>query len=172
MSSKYDNLYREDPNVCGSPFPEFVSFAQRASGQGKTVLDLGCGQGRDAFVFAQQGYRVVGVDASDTGIAQMNARATAEGLLIEGVVANIITYRPIEEFDAVIVDRTLHMLSDEANRITVLTYVVSALRPRGHVLIADEKSNLPAIRDFFARDERSWKFESGLKSSILFATLC
>lgn len=171
MSSKYDSLYREDANVCGSPFPEYVAFAQRGGRPGLTVLDLGCGQGRDAFVFARQGYRVVGVDVSATGIAQVSARAKTVNLPIEGIMADIVTYQPTEKFDVVILDRTLHMLPHVADRLTVLATAISALRPHGHILIADEKPNLPALHDFLVRDNRLWEFQSGLKPSFLFATL-
>jgi SAM-dependent methyltransferase len=43
----------------------------------QTVLDLGCGDGRDAVHFARAGRRVIGVDRSPRGLATARARAAA-----------------------------------------------------------------------------------------------
>lgn len=168
---KYEALYLSDPKVCGDPFPEFVAFAEGCDGRGRSILDLGCGQGRDAFLFAQKGFRVVGVDTSPAGIAQMIERALEEKLAIVGIVEDVRDYRPSEVFDVIVLDRTLHMLPDESDRIAVVDYCASSLADGGHMLIADERSNMPAIIAFFERGERSWTFQDGLKPSFLFATL-
>ncbi len=46
----------------------------------KTILELGCGQGRDSLFFAREGYSVIAVDASKTAIGQMKERVAAAGL--------------------------------------------------------------------------------------------
>lgn len=168
---KYEALYLSDPKVCGDPFPEFVAFADRCNGRGRSVLDLGCGQGRDAFVFARKGFRVVGVDLSPSGVSQMTRRAEEEGLEIVGVVEDVRNYRPSDTFNIIILDRTLHMLPDESDHIAVLDYCASSLKPGGHMLIADERSNMPGIIAFFEREDRRWTFQEGLKPSFLFASL-
>lgn len=76
----YEKLYQESPNVCGPPFPEFEAFFERYNKTQAKVLDLGCGQGRDALFIARMGHQVVGVDISKTGIAQMLEEAKQEGL--------------------------------------------------------------------------------------------
>ncbi len=90
-TGKYEALYLSDPNVCGAPFPEFVAFAERCDGGGRSVLDLGCGQGRDAFIFARRGFGVVGVDISPTGVTQITQHAcqglsysSSEGIAVGG----------------------------------------------------------------------------------------
>jgi len=54
---------------CGQPFPEFVQFFVDFDQVNASVLDLGCGQGRDALFIARMGHDVLGVDLSPTGIA-------------------------------------------------------------------------------------------------------
>ena len=44
----YEALYAEQAAVCGAPFSEYVQFFNDQA-PGKRVLDLGCGQGRDAL---------------------------------------------------------------------------------------------------------------------------
>lgn len=170
-TSKYEKLYREDPAVCGEPFSEFVKFAMGHDGEGRSVLDLGCGQGRDAFVFARQGFKVVGVDNSPAGISQMNDRASDEGLSITGVVVDLCDYLPSENFDVIVLDRTLHMLPTPSERVAVLERCVPSLNIGGHVLIADERSNIPDLTTFFEREDRDWEFQDGMKPAFIFATL-
>jgi SAM-dependent methyltransferase len=48
------------------------------------VLELGCRQGRDTYHFAREGFRVIALDCSETGVCQMRERA--KGLCLEPVV--------------------------------------------------------------------------------------
>ena len=56
----YDKHY-QTPNYFGEPYPELLSFFSKYKPKGH-VLDLGCGQGRDAIAMARMGYKVTGVD--------------------------------------------------------------------------------------------------------------
>jgi len=41
----------------------------------KKVLELGCGQGRDTCLFAKEGFQVIALDYSESGICQMREKA-------------------------------------------------------------------------------------------------
>ena len=151
MSTDYEEFYKENPHGLGEPFKEFVSFFEGYEESSARVLDLGCGQGRDALFIARRGHSVVGVDISATGIEQLLQDARQEGLSIEGVVADVKEYRPDKNFDVVVIDRTLHMLPEEVDRIAVLERLMGFINERGYVLIADEKKNLPAMEEFFIK---------------------
>jgi len=45
----YEKEYQNSRNVCGEPFPEIVEFFENYDDECATVIDLGCGQGRDAL---------------------------------------------------------------------------------------------------------------------------
>jgi len=141
---KYDAHYRDDPAACGAPFTEFDAFCRDADAG--SVLDLGCGQGRDALMFARAGHRVLGVDVSSVGIGQMREVAAAEGLDVEGIVADIQTYEPDRRFDVVILDRVLHILAPDA-RIPMLETAMSAVRPGGHLLVAEGPRGMAPVRE-------------------------
>lgn len=140
---KYDKHYRDDPAACGAPFAEFEAFCGEA--QIGTVLDLGCGQGRDALMFARAGHRVVGVDVSSVGVSQMGEAAGDEGLDVIGVVADIRTYEPDRRFDVVTLDRVLHMLATE-DRIPTLETAMGAVAPGGHLLVAEGPKGMAPVR--------------------------
>ncbi|MFK7844930.1 MAG: class I SAM-dependent methyltransferase [Rhodothermales bacterium] len=120
------------------------------------VLDLGCGQGRDALFIGRLGHTVTGVDLSESGIAQLLEDADTEGLNVGGVVSDLVRYLPDSMFDIVLIDRTLHMLRPE-DRLLVLRRVIPFVKKGGYVLISDEPSNLPAMEQVFIDDRIGWQ---------------
>ena len=59
---------------------------------GRRVLDLGCGIGRHALMFAGAGYDVTAIDGSPAGLAALNDSAKASGLSIridEGLMTDL-----------------------------------------------------------------------------------
>jgi 2-polyprenyl-3-methyl-5-hydroxy-6-metoxy-1,4-benzoquinol methylase len=154
---KYEQLYQKERDVCGSPFQEFVEFFNTLDKKNCQVLDLGCGQGRDALLIARKGHDVLGVDLSETGIAQMLAEATKEGLNVKGIVADIVEFEPPEEYDVILLDRVLHMLPGNDDRINVLETVCHHTKPGGFILIADTPKNHGLLLQFFASKQSQWK---------------
>ena len=75
---EYDKHYLVE-DYFGKPYKEVVDFFKNHQPKG-TVLDLGCGQGRDSLAIAKLGYCVTGVDHSKVGIDQMIHRAKKLGL--------------------------------------------------------------------------------------------
>jgi 2-polyprenyl-3-methyl-5-hydroxy-6-metoxy-1,4-benzoquinol methylase len=159
---KYDKHYRDDPAACGEPFSEFARFCESAT-RG-SVLDLGCGQGRDTLLFARAGHRVVGVDVSAVGVGQMLAVARSEGLEIEGVVADIVAYSTQETFDIVILDRVLHMLQ-EPDRMALLDSAMEAVTPGGHLLVAEGPKGMEPVRQ--AVLSRGWGMVRASKNRLI-----
>lgn len=90
MIVTYDKYYQTE-NLFGRPYPELIEFFAGNPKKGK-VLDLGCGQGRDAIALARLGYSVTGIDISKVGIDQMNQIARDENLNLEGQVGDIYAF--------------------------------------------------------------------------------
>lgn len=67
---------------------EFLATVVKGRTPG-TVLDLGIGQGRNAIFLAGQGWKVTGVDVSDSAVALARKNAAARGVTIEMVVADL-----------------------------------------------------------------------------------
>lgn len=61
-----------------SPFAKWC-MAEGWIGEGSKVLELGCGNGRDAFCFLHHGIPTVAVDASAVAIELNNAQARKDG---------------------------------------------------------------------------------------------
>ena len=154
-ADKYESQYREKQGVCGEPFPEIAGFFESYPKRAAQVLDLGCGQGRDALMAARHGHSVLGVDSSETGIRQMLEDTDAEGLDVEGIVADVTKYAIEGSYDVIILDRVLHML-EEKDRIDLLRQAIEQVAPDGFLLIADMPSNKPSLRDVFSENSQKW----------------
>jgi 2-polyprenyl-3-methyl-5-hydroxy-6-metoxy-1,4-benzoquinol methylase len=103
------------------------------------------------------GHNVLGVDMSPTGVSQMLEEAERSGLRVEGVVADLIDYKPPGMYDVVLLDRVLHMFEKHSQRMAVLEKAASVARQDGYILIADMHKNIPRFRSFFDEQHRAWE---------------
>ena len=161
----YEKIYQEGENALGEPFPEFVDFFKQLYNTKLQVLDLGCGQGRDALFIARMGHHVFGVDSSMTGIKQLLNVAEKEKLNIEGKVDDIVEYSISKKIDIVILDRVLHMVNDSQKKV-IIRNLKNSLVNGGYVLIADMPKNKPWIKDSF--NPKRWKIILDKKGFIFF----
>ena len=155
MATDYEQFYRGNAHGLGEPTKEFVTFFDTYDQTKARVLDVGCGQGRDALFVARLGHNVKAVDHSPTGIRQLRSDAQAEDLNVAAEVADIRGFEWGGPFDVIIVDRTLHMLALE-DRAQVLSRLLEATQAGSHLLIADERKNLPEFKSTL--DESRWRW--------------
>jgi 2-polyprenyl-3-methyl-5-hydroxy-6-metoxy-1,4-benzoquinol methylase len=102
----YDNYYK-DEKYFGSPYTGLINFFEQYSPKG-TVLDLGCGQGRDSIPIAKMGYNVIAVDHSVVGINQLKNEALLCGVKLDAFVGDIYNMDIDENIDIVLLDSMLH----------------------------------------------------------------
>ncbi|MBD3160220.1 MAG: methyltransferase domain-containing protein [Candidatus Lokiarchaeota archaeon] len=155
--TKYD-IYYEERDHFGEPYPELVKFFSEQERRGK-VLDLGCGQGRDALALARLGYDVTGVDHSSVGIKQMIQEAKKENLQVEGVVADLFEY-PIEpDFDYVLLDSILHFYRRDREKETQFLHRIMDSVKIGAFLcmfVSKSKTTEPVLEKILKDVANSW----------------
>lgn len=115
---EYDKYYIER-DYFGKSCKEFIDFFDLYPKKG-SVLDLGCGQGRDSIELAKLGYKVLGIDISSVGINQMLEESNKLGLNIEGKVADIYEFNQIQAFDIIVLDSMLHFYKKDKEKETKL----------------------------------------------------
>lgn len=165
MTYDYDKLFGETRDALGEPTSIFVDFFDQLEQKDVRVLDVGCGQGRDAIFIARKGHRVVGVDVSKNGIRDLKDVAARENLSIDGVVADVTSYEPDGSFDVILIDRTLHMLTRQA-RLCVLKTMLDHVSKQGWLLIADEVSNIEDFKVVISEHPFDWKTELSQRGNL------
>ena len=103
----FDSTYDEKPEMFGHPYKELQDYFYKSTRRG-TLLDLGCGQGRDSIFLASLGYQVTAVDSSKVGVNQMLKKAQSQGLEIDGIVNDIQNLKLQRKFDVILFDMLLH----------------------------------------------------------------
>jgi len=76
----------------------------------RSLLDLGCGEGRDAVHFARHEYDVTGVDISKNGLAKTDLLAKEFQVSINTIEADIKKYQLKKLYDVIFSSGTLHYL--------------------------------------------------------------
>ena len=76
------------------------------------VLEMGCGEGRDALFFARNGYDVTAFDLAESGIEKTKKLADANNVFINAFVANINEFVPQDNYDIVYSSGVLDSISE------------------------------------------------------------
>ncbi len=128
MVVAYDEYYKT-ANLFGHAFPELIDYFKKINKTGK-LLDLGCGQGRDAIPLARLGFQVTGIDHSKLGVDQMNAVAQTEQLILKGYVSDMFTYEGFEEFDYILLDSMFHFAKkDQKKEVAFINRLLIQMKP-------------------------------------------
>ena len=79
----------------------------------KKVLDIGCGEGKDAVYMAQKGYDVTAFDLTENGIRKTVSLSEKRNVNINAYVDDINTFRTDEQFDIIYSTGTVQYLFEE-----------------------------------------------------------
>ena len=123
------------------PWPETKVFAEMLINKREktTVLDLGCGNGRNAVYLAKMGHRVIALDCVPEQLSVARGNAEREGVAehVEFVEA-MLPYIPLNDstVDAVLYIATLHHLPTVEERVNSLEEVARVLKSGGEMLVS------------------------------------
>ena len=136
----WNERYRSHPDMYGAGPNEFV-VAHLSQLSAMRVLDLGCGQGRNAVWLAAQGHAVTALDLSDVAIEQARERAAAAEVDVDLASIDIArAWRPEPVFDLVVM--SYFQLPGDTRR-AAHRKAIRALAPGGRIfLIAHHADNL------------------------------
>ena len=110
------------------------------------VLDVGCGEGRNAIYLANRGAAVEGVDVSMAALA--NGRmACPDEAAITWRRADILTMPLDTRYDAVLACSVFHWLAGESEIAAALRRLKEAVRPGGLHAVVAFNDRLPYVAD-------------------------
>lgn len=146
QKSHWDKVFSKDTAFFGEEPSEFAKKSLellRRKGL-HSVLEMGCGQGRDTFFFARGGLRVTALDYAETAIAALRKNAAAAGLS-SSITAQAHDVRqplpfPGASFDACYSHMLLCMELSTAEITFIFREIHRVLRPGGLALYSVRSS--------------------------------
>lgn len=116
---------------CGLPIPPLLD--------GKTILDLGCGAGRDIFILSRlvgPGGHVIGVDMTPEQLSVARRHLSAKNItLLEGYMEDLESLKIANDsIDAVISNCVINLSPDKAK---VFSEIFHVLKPGGEFYFSD-----------------------------------
>lgn len=98
---------------------------------GKTLLELGCGNGRDAIFFAEKGKKVSALDLSSQTIQRLSSMNLKNASFFNQDFSRLSNFK---DFDYVYSRFTLHSISDESEKM-VLQQLPKVIKSGGLFLL-------------------------------------
>jgi SAM-dependent methyltransferase len=167
QQQQWDRTYQNAKDFFGERPSELAVSALptlRENGS-REVLELGCGQGRDTWYLARNGFKMTSLDYSESGVCQMRDVARKKGL--EGVVAvqvhdarNPLPF-PDASFDAVYSHMFFTMEFSEEEVAKMLDECRRVLRPGGINIYSVRNDHDPHYGKFEQRGKDMWKNPMG-----------
>ncbi|MBL4931973.1 class I SAM-dependent methyltransferase [Clostridium paridis] len=119
------------PDLPDENLKDFFSKFERIP---NTVLELGCGEGRNAIFMAKQGSNVIGVDLSESAIKNAQMQANKNNVKVNFQCKSIFEFKNMN-FDFIYDSGCFHHLPPH-RRITYLELLRSSLKPGSYFGLA------------------------------------
>jgi SAM-dependent methyltransferase len=152
------DFFGKDPSeLAVSALPTFKDNKVR------TVLELGCGQGRDTWFFARNGLEVTALDYSEAGICQMKEKAKEAGAKVSLKVHDARNPLPFPNasFDAVYSHMFFTMEFSEEEVAKMLAECLRVLRPGGINIYSVRNDHDPHYGKFVLKGKDMWQNPMG-----------
>ena len=159
IRTNYEKWYEGDEYYWGLEPGDFLDelISLSPPSENTKVLDIGCGEGKDAVYMAQKGYDVSAFDLTENGIRKTIRLASDKGVNINAYVDDINTFEPDDKYDIIYSTGTVQYLFDE-NKKSFFEKIEKMTKPNGIVFfnVFVEKSflELPPDWDY---EEKMWK---------------
>jgi len=108
LRMNYDRVYTANTNYFGKPFPELLNFFEHQKQKG-CLLDVGCGQGRNAIPLVEMGYKVHAVDISKIATDQLSTYKRPGKNDMQVDCLNFLDIQDLREYDYILFDGFFHL---------------------------------------------------------------
>mgnify|MGYP002510837448 FL=1 len=139
-NSAYWNQYYKN-RVCSQEPSPFAQYVATLVEPGKRMVELGCGNGRDAVFFAGRELQVTALDMSREAIAQLRSRNIANAEFLCGDFVNSNVHQP-DSYDYAYSRFTIHSINRNQEQV-LLNNLFRGLRTNGKLFIEVRGVNDP-----------------------------
>ena len=135
----YDDRYRQIHSMdlqwfCNAPSSIVLDTVKKLGLTAQQpILELGCGEGRDAIALLEEGYALLATDISPEAIGYCRRRFAP--YRDHFAVADCVAGQLDEKFDFIYAVAVVHMLVEDADRSSFYRFIRNHLVPGGHALI-------------------------------------
>lgn len=151
-----DSVYQPSPE----PLQRFYQLLEENKETVKTILDLGCGDGRSLIELAKRGFEVTGIDFA--GKEAVETRAEHVGVQVRFFKEDLTAFHfEHSKYNAIISSEVFHLMSrDEVDQ--VLDRIKEAAHKNGFVYI----SILSGLKRYFLKTGEEFSFENQANYSV------
>jgi 2-polyprenyl-3-methyl-5-hydroxy-6-metoxy-1,4-benzoquinol methylase len=155
MFENYGKKYEEESFTLGTAGECDFIEAEIGYDRNARILDIGCGTGRHALELARRGYRVIGVDLSESMLRQARQKSGAQGLEVDfrQMDARYLDFEA--EFDLAIMlcEGGFPLMETDEMNFQILRNAVHALKKPGKLIFTTLNGLFPlfhSVKDFLA----------------------
>jgi len=172
----YGKSYEEEPFVKGTEGE--VDFIEKELdfNKDKNILDIGCGTGRHSLELAKRGYKVTGIDLSESMIEQAKRKREEAGLDVTFKIKNALNLDYHKDFDLSIIlcEGAFSLMEDDEKDYRILKNAYNALNNNGKLIltvlnvfkqIAEDNKNLD-LKTFREEFELEMADDNGKEKTI------
>ena len=155
LFENYGNTYEQEVFVKGTMGEcDFVE-KELNSDKGCRILDIGCGTGRHSIELTKRGYRVTGIDLSDSMLAKAKEKAEADKLDIVFLKQDARNLGFSSEFDLAIMlcEGGFPLMETDEMNFQILKSAANAVKDGGKFIFTTLNGLFPlfhSVKDFLA----------------------
>lgn len=126
------------------------------------VLDIGCGEGKDAVFLAKCGYQVTALDSATTGLEKARHLAEMHHVSVNFFPADINDYTPGQDFDIIFSSGVLHYLRPSRREDFIKQLKLHTSMGGLHIFnVFVQKPFIPPAPDYEKAELQSGSWKSG-----------
>lgn len=147
LSKKYgfESPFKPDP-LAKKAMPHIKS--------GKTLLDVGCGEGADSVFFAKQGFQVVAIDNNNTYLSRLKAFQKDNRISNISIKnCNVISYGYSQNYYDVINCLLVGCCMMRSEFEKMLVSIKQAVKPKGVIIMSLRNYLDPEFKEYSSTDE-------------------
>lgn len=126
----------------------------------KIIIDIGCGTGRHDLELAKRGYKVTGVDLSESQLQRAREKAKENGVEVKFICEDARDLNFKNEFDLVmlICEGAFPLMETDEMNYKILENASNALKTNGKLILTTLSALYPlyhSVKDFINADSKS-----------------